>query len=102
MPEHEYLKETTMGGRQIPTECENCGTIIDWGDFGPTGADACGCDTLAVERIDDGVVLHPHWYRLDKFDKWFVFCYTCALGFGGPRGWVAKQLQEHGRQHDIS
>ena len=34
-----------MGGRDLPVDCDRCGKVLDWGDFGPEEGD-CTCEPL--------------------------------------------------------
>ena len=43
-----------MGGRTLPTECDDCGGIIDWGDFGSDESDGsvgatCNCPLIVLD-----------------------------------------------------
>jgi hypothetical protein len=48
-----------MGGRLLPIDCDDCGGVIDWGDFAgedPPSTPTCACPPVTI----DGALGHLH------------------------------------------
>ena len=72
-----------MGGRDLPVDCDRCGKVLDWGDFGPEEGD-CTCEPA----ISIGYAVNSLLKAAEQ-DGWQIV----SLEFRKPRKAVASELR---------